>query len=346
MGRRRNRTQRARRSWVGLLVTVITVAVTVFWFESSGHSRGSGHDRQVGTAADRAAATVPVPDATASPSASASPGRSGAPSRPGASKAARPTATTRSTATHRPGGTATKATGGGAAGTRTFSFANRLGRTVWLAATKGDKHPLTTTGWVLRPGGSVSVAVPEGWGGRFWGRTGCSFDAAGQGHCQTGDCAGGFQCTGSGATPATLAEFAVGAWGGMDFYDVSMVDGSNLPMYINITRGTTEDPVSAAGCSAAGCTEPVNCPSAMQTKAGGRVVACKNPCAAFGGDTYCCRGAWAGRENCVPSRWPVDYTQVFKKAEPYAYSYAFDDSATMSCRGGCGYRVTFGVTNG
>ncbi|WP_459179349.1 thaumatin family protein [Streptomyces sp.] len=340
MGRRRNRTQRARRWWAGLTATVLTVAMALLWFESSGHSPGAENDQHISAATDRAVVAPAIPTASASaskasPSASASPGRSAASSRPSTSKAARPKATT----------TATKSAAG-AAGTRTFAFANRLGQTVWLAATKGDKHPLATTGWVLRPGGSVSVTVPEGWGGRFWGRTGCSFDAAGQGHCQTGDCAGGFQCAGSGATPATLAEFALGAWGGMDFYDVSMVDGSNLPMYINITHGTTKDPVSTAGCSAAGCTKPVTCPSAMQTKAGGRVVACKNPCAAFGGDTYCCRGAWAGRENCVPSRWPVDYTQVFKKAEPYAYSYAFDDAATMSCRGGCDYRVTFGVSGG
>ncbi|MCX5091832.1 thaumatin family protein [Streptomyces sp. NBC_00365] len=64
------------------------------------------------------------------------------------------------------------------------------------------------------------------------------------------------------------------------------------------------------------------------------------------GGTYCCRGAWAGRDNCVPSKWPVDYTQVFKRAESYAYSYAFDDGATMPCKGACYYRVTFGTTNG
>jgi len=33
--------------------------------------------------------------------------------------------------------------------------------------------------------------------------------------------------------PTTLGEFTFDAYAGMDFYDVSMVDGSNLPMYIN-----------------------------------------------------------------------------------------------------------------
>jgi hypothetical protein len=72
----------------------------------------------------------------------------------------------------------------------------------------------------------------------------------------------------------------------------------------------------------------------------------QNACAAFGTDDYCCRGSWSGRTNCVPAKWPVNYAAVFKTAEPYAYSYAFDDSATMSCKGDCDYRITFGVTSG
>jgi hypothetical protein len=40
--------------------------------------------------------------------------------------------------------------------------------------------------------------------------------------------AGRYQCTGNGAIPATLAEYDTNAWDGLDFYDVSMVDGSNL----------------------------------------------------------------------------------------------------------------------
>ncbi len=68
-------------------------------------------------------------------------------------------------------------------------------------------------------------------------------------------------------------------------------------------------------------------------------------CAAFGTADYCCRGSWSGRTNCDPAKWPVDYAKlVFKDAEPYAYSYAYDDSATMARKGGCNYRVTFGIT--
>jgi hypothetical protein len=227
---------------------------------------------------------------------------------------------------------------------RTITVVNAVDQTIWVATDRNKDHPLPVTGWRLEPGQSTTFTVNDKWGGRIWGRTGCTFNGAGKGHCATGDCAGVFQCTGSGATPATLAELTLDAWSGLDFYDVSLVDGANLPMYINIGHTTTKDPVSPTGCSAGGCTKPVLCPTAMQVTVDGRAVACTTPCAAFGGDAYCCRGAWAGRENCIPSKWPVDYTQVFKKAEPYAYSYAFDDSATMSCKGGCSYRITFGVT--
>jgi hypothetical protein len=93
------------------------------------------------------------------------------------------------------------------------------------------------------------------------------------------------------------------------------------------------------------CTTPVNCPSVLRVKAAGAVVGCKSACARFGTDQYCCRGASASRSACNPTQWPVDYAAVFKKAEPYAYSYADDDAtSTFVCQGRCDYRITFGLT--
>jgi hypothetical protein len=41
----------------------------------------------------------------------------------------------------------------------------------------------------------------------------------------------------------------------------------------------------------------------------------------------------------------VDYAAVFKKAEPFAYSYVDDDAtSTFTSRGEAGYRITFGVS--
>jgi len=230
-------------------------------------------------------------------------------------------------------------------GARLVTFVNRTGQTIWAAASPDASVPLSATGWVLPVGQSVTITVPNHWNGRFWGRTGCVFNSSGMGHCQTGDCGGRFQCTGWGTIPATLAEYNLDAWEGLDFYDVSMVDGSNLPMYINIAAGGSPDKISPDGCVPAGCTRPVACPSALQVKAGTSVVGCISACARFGTDQYCCRGPWSSRAACDPANWPVDYAAVFKKAEPYAYSYADDDATSVfTCKGSCDYRITFGIT--
>jgi hypothetical protein len=231
------------------------------------------------------------------------------------------------------------------AGSRTFTFVNKQHQTIWLAGWQQTAQPaLTTSGWVLPAGGSVTVVVPDKWNGRFWGRTGCSFDSGGHGHCVTGDCGGVFQCRGYGAIPATLAEYNLNAWDGLDFYDVSMVDGSNEPMYINITKGGTADKISSTGCVAAGCTKAVRCPAALVVDGG---AGCESPCARLGGDQYCCQGMYASRDKCDPTQWqPEDYAKiVWKDAEPYAYSYVDDDAtSTFTCTGECDYRITFGTT--
>lgn len=83
----------------------------------------------------------------------------------------------------------------------------------------------------------------------------------------------------------------------------------------------------------------------LQVRAGSKVVACKSACARFGTDQYCCRGKWAARSQCNPAKWPVDYARVFKRAEPYAYSYADDDATSVYvCSGRCDYRIVFGIT--
>jgi hypothetical protein len=231
-----------------------------------------------------------------------------------------------------------------AAGARKFTFVNRVHQRIWVAAAQNPAYPLPTTGWVLKPGQSLTITVPNHWNGRFWGRTGCKFHD-GRGHCQTGDCGGLFQCTGDGAIPATLAEYDLDAWDNLDFYDVSMVDGSNLPMYLTVTKGQANKKVSPRGCIPAGCTKYVDCPKVLRIKADHKVVACESACARFGTDQYCCRGKWAPRSMCDPKKWPVDYARVFKRAEPYAYSYVDDDATSVYvCKGSCDYRIIFGIT--
>lgn len=232
-------------------------------------------------------------------------------------------------------------------GKRTVTLVNRLDETIWPAIAADPKHPVEATGWVLKPGASLSFTVPDHWDVRVWARTGCSFDATGAGHCTTGDC-GRFQCGSTwGEFPSTLAEFNLNAWNGMDFYDVSLVEGNNLPMWINSYGGSSQDKIDANGCSAAGCTRDANatCPAKLQRVRDGRVVACLSACLVFKTDRTCCTGAYAARPQCVPSSWPVDSAAVFKKAEPFAYSYVNDDATSvLTCSGECGYRITWGVS--
>jgi hypothetical protein len=226
---------------------------------------------------------------------------------------------------------------------RTITLVNRTRVTIWPAAWPGSVS--SRTGWILPPGHSISITVSDSWNARLWGRTGCRFDAGGRGRCLTGDCAGRFQCQGWGQIPATLAEYDLDSFDHLDFYDVSMVDGSNLPMYITISHGRASRRITPSGCEVRrGCTSTVECPPALQVHRADQLVGCISPCARFQTDRYCCRGRYA--QGCSPARtWPIDYARVFKRAEPYAYSWSGDNATSVfTCAGRCDYTITFGVT--
>ncbi|KAK6136633.1 hypothetical protein DH2020_029616 [Rehmannia glutinosa] len=213
----------------------------------------------------------------------------------------------------------------------TFTFVNKCEYTVWpgILANAGSPR-LDTTGFELPQSSTRSFIAPAGWSGRFWARTGCSFSDSETGSCQTGDCGSGQpECNGSGAAPpATLAEFTLGT-GGLDFYDVSLVDGYNLPMIVEATGGS-------GMCASTGCVTDLNrvCPSELRVGGG---EACKSACEAFGSPEYCCSGTFNSPAACRPSV----YSQMFKMACPRSYSYAYDDpTSTFTCSG-ADYTVTF-----
>src|ERR1700761_7476226 len=168
------------------------------------------------------------------------------------------------------------------ASAHTIFMINNTNATIWPAAWPGS----TTgqTGWKLPAGGGATFKVPTGWSARMWGRTGCHFHA-GKGRCATGDCDGLYQCKAWGDIPATLAEYNLDSFAGLDFYDVSMVDGSNLPMYIRVVHGETDRSVDANGCLEPGvCTSEVRCPKALRVPRGSsHPGGCLSPCAGFGG---------------------------------------------------------------
>jgi Thaumatin family len=335
MGSRRRRvvtTQRAAMVFAAISVVLLLGAAGLF-------TRPSGAS-PTGTAwvVPSVVASVPSAQSPAAPSPAAASPSAPPSATPGRSTSARPSTV----------GPAHSTTPGAVppGGARQVTFVNAVNQTIWVAAWQQTPQPaLPVTGWVLPAGQNLTITVPDHWNGRFWGRTGCSFDASGHGHCQTGDCAGKFQCTQYGEIPATLAEYNLNSWQNLDFYDVSLVDGSNLPMFININYGSTKDPINANGCSSAGCTKAVPCPAELTVTAGGATVGCISPCAKFNTDQYCCRGPWASRAACDPTKWPVNYAAIFKAAEPFAYSYVDDDAtSTFTCAGECGYRITFGLS--
>ncbi|THU65726.1 hypothetical protein C4D60_Mb05t06670 [Musa balbisiana] len=161
----------------------------------------------------------------------------------------------------------------------TFTFVNRCGETVWPGILSNAGTPqLESTGFELPVASSRSFQAPAGWSGRFWARTGCS-STGGTWSCATGDCGSGqVECNGAGAAPpATLAEFTLApSSAGQDFYDVSLVDGYNLPMVVEANRRA-----GASGeCAATGCVVDLNrmCPSELRTAQG---EACRSACEAL-----------------------------------------------------------------
>ncbi|CAH2042955.1 unnamed protein product [Thlaspi arvense] len=130
-----------------------------------------------------------------------------------------------------------------------FKIVNKCRHTIWPGILTGaNRTMLRPTGFALRSGKSRTLSVPKSWSGRVWARTLCSDDSSGKFSCATGDCVSGkVECAGAGATPpTTLVEFTLSGDQGMDFYDVSLVDGYNVPVLV-VARGGVK-----GGCAATG----------------------------------------------------------------------------------------------
>lgn len=215
---------------------------------------------------------------------------------------------------------------------------------MWVGSLNGASSPrLARSGFYLPPSGTFDLAAPSSgsWSGTFWARTGCATDSTtGRFSCATADCGSGdVTCDGRGPSPpVTLVEVTLASpgSGGQDFYDVSLVDGFNVPVRIAPSGGGSGD------CRAVACAGDVNamCPTELRVVAAssGGVVACRSACNVYGSPRYCCTGDYGTPAACGPT----NYSQVFKSACPAAYSYAYDDaSSTFTCLGASSYDVTF-----
>jgi len=110
-----------------------------------------------------------------------------------------------------------------------FDIVNLCSYTVWPAAMPGGGRQLDS-------GETWSLDVAAGTtSGRIWGRSGCRFNNSGRGSCQTGDCGGALSCSLAGTSPITLAEFTLNGGNNLDYFDISVIDGFNIPMQFSST---------------------------------------------------------------------------------------------------------------
>ncbi|KAL5478575.1 hypothetical protein ACEPAI_2759 [Sanghuangporus weigelae] len=238
------------------------------------------------------------------------------------------------------------------ASARTFTVYNNCPFTIWPAIftdlNVGSAVPDHTTGWEQGAYQSVSFYVPDNWrAGRIWGRRDCDFSVnPGPNSCVVGGCNGGLVCdahTGTGVPPASVAEWTLSADGNQDWYDVSLVDGYDLPMRIS----------NNVGCPVADC--PVDlgpdCPAELRGpyNSEGWPDGCRSACFANldgnqANSPNCCSGQYNTPETCPPSG--VQYYDYFKSRCPNSYVYAYDESsgtALWTCDSGLAadYTLTF-----
>ncbi|KAL8106764.1 hypothetical protein AgCh_023509 [Apium graveolens] len=195
-----------------------------------------------------------------------------------------------------------------------FRIKNNCPYVVWAAASPGGGRQLNPNdGWSLDVAPGTKYA-------RIWGRTNCNF---GGGGCETGDCNGQLECKGYGKAPNTVVEYALNQFNNYDYYDISVIDGFNIPMEF----GPTTD--VGGECKLSSCTADIigQCPDPLKFPGG-----CNNPCTVYKTNEYCCY-----QEPCNPT----DYSRFFKERCPASLSYKADQTANYSCPGGTNYKVVF-----
>ncbi|GJS75313.1 G-type lectin S-receptor-like serine/threonine-protein kinase [Tanacetum coccineum] len=199
------------------------------------------------------------------------------------------------------------ASGNRASGTN-ITFANNCEFTVWPGIWSIPNF--STTGFEFPKGTSVSFEAPSGWGGRIWGRTGCNFDVSGNGSCTTGECdSGEVECNGNifnNEVATTQAVISLNVSQGIDWYEVSLDYGYNLPMLIEPTGGSSS---GLERCAKTGCIDDFiqRCPSELRSGGG-----CLTACQAFGTPEYCCSSSFGSPKTCKPTA----YAQLFLSACP------------------------------
>jgi Thaumatin family len=199
-------------------------------------------------------------------------------------------------------------------GVRKIVIENHCTYTVWAAAIPSSTFPGSVP-LGIASGQAFQLTWPQtGWSGRIWGRTQCT--PAANGAIPTGNCVADTFVANS------LVELTLGD---PDFYDVSLVDGFNIPIGI-IVMGHDLDQNDVSNCGSPVCAKDLlfDCPASQQYKDNnGDVVACKN------------------KQNLG------DITRWFKARCPTSATYpSYDTSSAFTCRGYPSYTISFCPTEG
>lgn len=152
-------------------------------------------------------------------------------------------------------------------------FQNRCAQTVWpgFGRTCGrDQSKADDALWAPIEAGATHAATVHAVVQAeiaLWGRTGCTFDAQGVGHCETGDCGGVICATEVNVLPADATMYA---------HYIGYRSGYNLPMTVD-----------GACCGPRACSYDLkSCPADAQVLGGASVIGCKADCDVAGA---CCR---------------------------------------------------------
>lgn len=230
---------------------------------------------------------------------------------------------------------------------RNFTIENKCEYPIWPASYT-YQGSLETNAFHLDKGVTRTIKATSSWVGQFWGRTLCSTNSSGFFSCETGDCGTGeIECskivvsTITTATSATLAEFNLAATpdDGEDYYDVSVINGYNLPL-----RVTPEN----EKCKSIKCGVELNktCPLELwlnnSDTGTNDPFGCMTSCQQNQLPELCCVGLYVDDKdvkapgNCTRTI----YSKTFNQACPDAYSYAYDNNY-FTCPGSSNFVITF-----